>query len=155
MNHSTTRVCEPTPGTQTGLTAASPAQASPTRTLPGLLRAHAAGLLADVAAVDLLIAHRYWLARPGFTARFVHPVTAPDGHADGHRIGAWIDWPAAITALERGQLPCSGSEADMLRIAASLASGTPVVLREVLGGLDRANIAAVTSAITAANGTHQ
>jgi hypothetical protein len=42
----------------------------------------------------------------------------------------------------------------MLRIAASLATGTPVILREVLGGLDHANIAAVTSAITAANGTH-
>ena len=114
------------------------------------MRAHAAGLLADVAAVDLLIVHRYWLARPAFATRFVHPVTA----ADGHPTGAWIDWQAAITALKRGQLPCSGSEADMLRIAASLAIGTPVILREVLGSLDHANIAAVTSAITAANGTH-
>ena len=42
----------------------------------------------------------------------------------------------------------------MLTIAASLATGTPVILREVLGGLDSANIAAVTTAITAANGTY-
>lgn len=75
MNPSATRVPEQTPGTQTCGTEANPPQA-----LPGLLRAHAAGLLADVAAVDLLIAHRYWLARPAFTARFVHPVTAADGH---------------------------------------------------------------------------
>ena len=44
-----------------------------------LLRTHAAGLLAQTAAVDLLIAHRYWLTRAGFTARFVHPVTTDDG----------------------------------------------------------------------------
>ncbi len=145
MNPSATRVPEQSSGT-----AATAPQTPAPQTLPGLLRAHAAGLLADVAAVDLLIVHRYWLARPAFATRFVHPVTA----ADGHPTGAWIDWQAAITALKRGQLPCSGSEADMLRIAASLAIGTPVILREVLGSLDHANIAAVTSAITAANGTH-
>lgn len=118
-------------------------------TLACLLRAHTAGLLADTAAVGLLIAHRHWLARPDFTTRFVHPVTAGDGDS----IGAWIDWPAAITALQRGQLPSSTSEADMLRIAASLAAEAPVILRDVLGGLDRANIAAVRAAITTANGT--
>jgi hypothetical protein len=62
-------------------------------TPPRLLRAHPAGPLAGLAAVDLLITHRHWLTRPAFTARFVHPVTA----GDGARIGAWIDWPAAIT----------------------------------------------------------
>jgi hypothetical protein len=41
----------------------------------------------------------------------------------------------------------------MLRIAASLAAEVPIILREVLGGLDHTNIAAVTTAITAANGT--
>ena len=124
---------------------ATPPQAAPA----GLLRSHAAGLLADTAAVDLLIGHRYWLARPVFTARFVHPVSA----AGAEPTGAYIDWSAAITALERGQLPCSGSEADMLRIAASLGADLPVTLRQVLGCLDTANIAAVTTAITAANGT--
>jgi len=33
---------------------------------------------------------------------------------------ASVDWPAAITALETGALPCSGGEARMLRIAANL-----------------------------------
>ena len=120
------------------------------RGLPGLLWAHAAGRLADVAAVNLLITHRYWLTRPDFTGAFVHPVTAPDGHL----VRAWIDWPAAITALDRGQLPRSGSEAHLLRIASSLGGGTPISLRQVLGGLDHTNIAAVTAAITTANGTH-
>lgn len=127
-----------------------PAQATGPGELPGLLHAHAAGRLAGTAAVNLLITHRYWLTHPGFTGAFVHPVTA----ADGRRVRAWIDWHAAITALDRGELPCTGSEAHLLRIAASLAAGTPISLREVLGGLDRTNIAAVTAALTAANGTH-
>ena len=116
--------------------------------LAGLLRSHAAGLLADTAAVDLLIGHRYWPAGPVFTARFVHPV-----NAGAEPTGAYIDWSEAITALGRGELPCSGSEADMLRIAASLGADLPVTLRQVLGCLDETNIAAVTTAITAANGT--
>jgi len=41
----------------------------------------------------------------------------------------------------------------VLRIAASLATGLPVALRAGLAGLDRANITAVSAAITAANGT--
>jgi hypothetical protein len=127
---------------------------TPPLALAGLLRTHAAGLLADTAAVDLLIGHRYWLARPVFTARFIHPVSAagrPGGSTEP--TGAYIDWPGAITALGRGELSCSGSEADMLRIAASLGAEVPVTLREVLGCLDATNIAAVATAITAANGT--
>lgn len=108
--------------------------------LAGLLRAHTTGgRLADVAAVNLLITHRYWLTRPTFTGAFVHPVTT----VDGHRVGAWIDWVAAVTALESGDLPGTGSEADLLRIAASLATGTPISLRQVIGGLDRTTITAV------------
>lgn len=114
-----------------------------------LLRTHAAGLLPETAAVDLLITHRYWLTHPAFTARFVHPVTTDAGCP----IGAWIDWHAAITALRRGDLPCSASQATMLRIAASLAADLPLSLREVLGALDATNLTAVTTAITTANGT--
>ena len=123
----------------------SPAAAD---TLAWLLRAHATGgRLADTAAIDLLTSHRHWLAQAAFT-RFVHPVTT----AEGHHIGAWIDWAGVITALQHGELPSSASEADMLRIAASLAHGLPVALRAVLGGLDADNITAVTTAITTANG---
>ncbi|MGH9260956.1 MAG: hypothetical protein ACRD08_13855, partial [Acidimicrobiales bacterium] len=71
----------------------------------------------------------------------------------GHRVGACIDWAAAHEALQRGQLPCSASEAAILAIAASLAAVLPLSLRAALGGLDRTNIAAVTTAITAANRT--
>jgi len=117
--------------------------------LPELLRVHAAGLNAGAAAVDLLITHRRWLTRPDFTTGFIHPART----GDGRHSGAWIGWPAAVAALEQGELPCSGSEADVLRIAASLGADLSITLREVLGRLDRANIAAVTTAITAANGT--
>jgi hypothetical protein len=106
------------------------------------LRAHTVGLLADTAAVDLLASHHTWLARPDFTTRFVH-------HTGGV---AWVDWHAAATALHAGELPCSGSEADVLAIAASLGADVPVVLRDVLGRLDTTNITAVVAAVTAANG---
>ena len=56
--------------------------------------------------------------------------------------------------LDAGRLPCTGSQAAILRIAASL--GDPAIgvhLRSVLGGLDHRNITLVTDAITAANGS--
>ena len=112
--------------------------------LAALLRAHATGGLADLAAAELLIAHRTWLARPDFTTRFVH-------RSGG--TGAWVDWRAAAAALRAGQLPCSGSEADVLAIAASLGAEVPLILRAVLGRLDPTNIHAVAAAVTAANGT--
>ena len=66
---------------------------------------------------------------------------------------AVIRWKAAICALEAGQLPCSGSEQAILRIAASLADpGIAVNLRDNLGNLDARNIALVTDSIKAANG---
>ena len=64
---------------------------------------------------------------------------------------AVIDWPAAIAALD-DSLPCSGSENRMLRLAASLADGTPVNLRNTLTGLDDHNIQLVINAILHASG---
>ena len=64
-----------------------------------------------------------------------------------------IRWHAAVHALEAGQLPCSGSERAILRLAASFADpGIAVNLRENLGNLDARNITLVTDAIAAANG---
>ena len=64
-----------------------------------------------------------------------------------------IDWEHAITALDNRQLSCAPSEAAILRIAASLGDHhIPVHLARVLGSLDHANIARVTTAITRANG---
>jgi hypothetical protein len=60
---------------------------------------------------------------------------------------AWIDWDAVITALDGGRLPASGGEKRIIRIAASLAAGYPVSLRDVIPGLDQRNLELVTIAI--------
>ena len=86
--------------------------------LPGLLRAHATGgRLSQTASVNLLIDHGYWLTQPTFTDRFVHLITI-----DGRPVQTWIDWDATLAALDRGRLGGTGSQADLLRIAASLAA---------------------------------
>ena len=67
--------------------------------------------------------------------------------------GDSIDWEHAITALDTRQLSCAPSEAAILRIAASPGDHhIPVHLARVLGSLDHASIARVTTAITRANG---
>ena len=115
--------------------------------LAALLRGTAAGMLADVAAVDLITAHGRFLDDPAFRKI----IAAGSSVADGQPF-AVIRWNAAVTALENGYLTCTGSERAVLLIAASLAEGTPVSLRDCLGSLDRRNITLVTDAITAANG---
>jgi hypothetical protein len=117
--------------------------------LAAALYEHAAGSLADTAAVNLVIAHEVWLRRRDFQEQFLltrscHPTCAPT---------VAIRWKAAITALGQGQLPCSGSEADLLRIAAAIGTDLPVRLRRALGNFDGRNITLITDAITAANGT--
>jgi hypothetical protein len=109
--------------------------------LPAGLRAHASGLYSLEAAAELIIGHRTWLRHTDFTA-FITTGTAL----------ASIDWPAAITALDTGGLPCSGSEQRILRLAASLADGIPVSLHDALTGLDDHNINLVTTAVLHASG---
>jgi hypothetical protein len=72
-------------------------------------------------------------------------------HSDAD--AADVDWPAAISALNTGLLPSSRSEARILRLAASLAGGIPVDLRDALTGLDSRNIDLVSQAVLHANGT--
>jgi hypothetical protein len=67
---------------------------------------------------------------------------------------ASIDWQAARAALDGGHLPCSSGERQVLRIAASLADGVPVDLREAVFGLDAENAARVAAALMHACG-HQ
>lgn len=113
-----------------------------------VLHEHVVGINAQTAAVDLLVSHRVWLARADF-ARFIQ-------HGRCHSTGrpmATIRWRPAHTALQRGQLPCSDSEAKILRIAISLAAGVPISLRDVLGCFDHRNIAHVVRAIGIANDT--
>ncbi len=67
---------------------------------------------------------------------------------------AAVDWEAAVAALEAGVLPCSGSEGQMLQLAASIAGGTAVDLGSALSGLDEGNVALVVSAVLRAAGHH-
>jgi ABC-type transport system involved in cytochrome bd biosynthesis fused ATPase/permease subunit len=65
---------------------------------------------------------------------------------------AAIDWGAAITALQAGELPCSGGERRILQLAAALAAGIPVDLRDTVTGLDNDNAARLLTAIGHATG---
>lgn len=134
---------------------AAPATATPMRRpelkdppLAEPLRAHARGLYATEAGTELLIHHATWLHRRDFRDRFVHTGTNITGDTEM----ADIDWPAAITALDTGELPCSGGEARMLRLAASLTDGIPVDLHDALTGLDIRNTDLVSQAVLHVNG---
>jgi len=116
--------------------------ASSTDPLNAALRGCARGIYPDEAGVELLIAHAAFLHRDDFTSRFVGHAT----NATGTQL-AVIDWAAAIAALDAGHLSCSGGEQRMLRLAASLASGIPVSLRDTLTGIDQHNIELVITAV--------
>jgi len=111
------------------------------------LRANARGLYCAEAAVRLLSGHLGWLLRGDFVAAFVETGESFDGV-----LMAWVDWSGAVAALEVGRLPCSSSEGRVLRIAASLAEGVVVDLREAVSGLDTVNIVRVAQAIVHAGG---
>ena len=115
--------------------------------LAGPLRAWASGIYPDEAACDLLINQAAWLAREDFRDRFTHLGTGPGGAEL-----ASIDWPAAITALDAGNLPCSGGEERILRLAASLGDGLPVNLRDATTGIDTRNAGLLSQAVLHANG---
>ena len=100
------------------------------------LRSHARGLLAAEAAIELLVGHRLWLRRTDFIDDYVETVSTLRGDIPM----ACVNWPAAITALDNGSLPCSSGEDQMLRLAASLADGIPVDLRDALTRLDSDNL---------------
>ena len=119
---------------------------SPSSSLAGSLLAGASGLYAAEAGTQLLIGHATWLRRSDFRERFVHRSDSACSEM------AFVDWPGAISALDAGELPCSGGEERMLRLAASLADGTPVDLRGALVGLDAANIELVGHALLHASG---
>ena len=114
--------------------------------LAAALRAHAKGDLGVEAAVELLIANRSWLVHPDF-ARHVVAVHTPAGVPT-----AFVHWAAAIHDLGAHRLPCSSSEGQILRLAASLAAGIPVDLGVALSGLDKENTRYVCSALARAAG---
>jgi hypothetical protein len=117
-----------------------------TDNLTAALRACATGLLPLEAGVELLIANGTFLRRDDFTSRFIEHGTS------GGNSTAALDWEAATAALADGGLPCSGGERRILQLAASLAAGTPVSLRDTVTGLDNDNTARLLTAIRHATG---
>jgi hypothetical protein len=95
---------------------------------PTALRACAAGYYPAEAGTELLIGHGCFLRRRDF-AGFIHAGTSI---SDGITAMAKVDWGAAISALHAGQLPVTGGEQRILQLAASIAAGTPVSLRDTI-----------------------
>jgi hypothetical protein len=117
--------------------------------LTAALQACAAGIYPLEAGTELLIGNGTFLRRDDFTSRFINRGTSI---TDGTTPMAAIDWDAAITALQTGELPCSGGERRILLLSASLADGIPVDLRDTVTGLDDRNTALVLTAIRHATG---
>ncbi|MBG0819318.1 hypothetical protein HS048_00875 [Planomonospora sp. ID91781] len=111
-------------------------------------RTWARGSYAVEAAVELLVRHGTWLHRSDFLRMAVEYVPAVYSRAPY----TVISWDTLHSALFNGLLPCSNSEAAILRIALSLAEGHPVDLGPAVARLDRANLAYVLAAIRHANG---
>src|SRR5262249_18284052 len=96
----------------------------------------AAGAVGDEAgrvAVEMLTCYPhwrpFWLAYEGFADRFVHVCGQPNEH--GVR-PARLAWEEAIAALDAGDLPAPVGQQRRLRLAASMAAGVPVSLRDCL-----------------------
>jgi hypothetical protein len=114
--------------------------------LAAALRACAAGFCPVEAGVALLISNETFLHRDDFTSRFIqHGTTCSTPMAA-------VDWDGAITALQAGELPCSGGERRILLLAASLPADTPVGLGDTVTGIDDANISRLLTAIRHAAG---
>ena len=116
--------------------------------LADALRACAAGLYCSEAGTGLLISHGSFLRREDFNA-FIWEGT---GITDGTTAMAGIDWETAITALNTGRLPASSGERSILQLAASIAAGTPVDLRDTITSLDARNLGLLITAIRHAAG---
>ncbi len=114
--------------------------------LTAALHACAAGLYPLEAGTALLISNGTFLHRDDFTSRFIE-----HGTSGGTPMAA-IDWDAVITALQAGEIPCSGGERRVLTLSASLAGGIPVDLRDAATGLDDRNIQRLVTAILHASG---
>jgi hypothetical protein len=99
--------------------------------LAAALRAQARGLYYLEAAAELLINHASFLRRSDFTE---HVTCLATRSTDGVTVLAAINWPATIASLNAGDLPCSGGEQRILRLAASIADGIPVDLRDASPG---------------------
>jgi hypothetical protein len=99
------------------------------------------------AAVELLVWQESWLGRNDFL-KHVWTDTV-----DGEEY-ARVNWAGVVKMLDERTMrhPPSGSEERVLRIAASLAGGVPVDLREAVRGLGWAHFKQVVLAVVRASG---
>ncbi|GAB2713744.1 ATP-binding cassette domain-containing protein [Arthrobacter bambusae] len=111
------------------------------------LRAWAKGVYAIEAGTELLLrAFNGRFAAPGNP--WIGTSTTPEGP---QQVRAWIDFdsiPEHVGAL-------SGGERRFLLLAASFGGGEPVILSDVLSGLDRDNLELVLAAVSHAGGSHE
>ncbi len=110
------------------------------------MRAGARGLLCLQVAVELLIGHQRWLWR----ADFGDVALSWARHVFTGEELVTVDFVAAVEALRAGVLPCSADERQVLLIAASIAEGIPVDLRDALAGLEEVGL--VVGAVAEAAG---
>lgn len=127
--------------------------------LQSMLRTWCRGIPAGEAAVELLIAHDYWLRRRDFVARCVHLCEQWRGDDP---VMAALDWSAVAEivdpagSIQPGEhLDAGDSDKAVLTIVASLA-GVPLrkSLRDLLDGLDWANTGWALQAFAHANRWH-
>ena len=115
--------------------------------LAAAIRAWAKGWLPTEAAAELLISHRMWLLREDFLQVAVEVWWEPFRD----REVAVVDFAAAADAVQ-GMLPCSDGERQVLLVAASIAEGIPVDLREAALCMDAVNAARAAQAVCHAAG---
>ncbi|MGH3192400.1 MAG: hypothetical protein ACRDOL_35160, partial [Streptosporangiaceae bacterium] len=105
------------------------------------------GWLPTEAAAELLISHRAWLLREDFLQAAIEVWWEPFRDCQV----AAIDFAAAADAVQ-GVLPCSDGERQVVLVAASIAEGIPVDLREAALCMDAANAARAAQAMCHAAG---
>jgi hypothetical protein len=107
------------------------------------------GWLPAEAAAELLISHRVWLLREDFLQVAVEVGWEPFRDREVAAIG----FAAAADAVQ-GMLPCSDGERQVLLVAAGIAEGIPVDLREAALCMDAVNAARAARAVCHAAGRH-
>lgn len=122
----------------------SPATALTPTELAAALTAETAGTIAAEAGVQLLTQHENWLTRQDFR-RFVDYEADPE--ITGGAPMARVRWLEAVAAVDTGQLRATGSQENILRLAASLIAGVPVDLRAATSGFGRATRDLVAAAL--------
>jgi hypothetical protein len=111
------------------------------------LRAWAKGVYTIEAATEMLLrAFGGRFAAPGNP--WIHTSTTPEGP---QQVRAWVDF--ASIPEDTGAL--SGGERRFLLLTASIGEDVPVVLSDVLTGLDRSVVQLVLAAVSHASGSHE